>query len=554
MQRKTSHPKGRQAAASDLLAVDRYLAGKPVRRDLLIEYLHRIQDDVGHLPAGLLVALAERLRLAPVEVYEVASFYHHFDVVREGEDAPPKLTVRVCDSVGCAMQGAERLLDELTNAVGAGVRIQRVPCVGRCDAAPVVVVGRRPVPHADARRVAAAIDAGSTVPDMPATAVDLATYRRQGGYEALRQLHGEPDADAAAQRVLDLLDDSRLRGLGGAGFPAGRKWRIVRGHAGPSLMAVNIDEGEPGTFKDRYLLELEPHRVLEGMLIAAQVVGVDAIYLYLRDEYAGLHRLLQRELAALQADPPCPLPHIELRRGAGAYICGEESAMIESIEGKRGMPRQRPPYIAERGLFGRPTLEHNVETLYWVPVILASGADWYASQGRRGCRGVRWFSLSGRVRRPGVYAAPAGISARELIDEYGGGMRDGHRFKAYFPGGASGGILPASLGDLPLDFDTLAEHGCFIGSAAVIVLSDQDKVRELARNAMRFFAHESCGQCTPCRVGTVRAADLMAAPVWDQPLLRDLCQVMQDASICGLGQAAPNPLRCVMRYFPEECQ
>ncbi|WP_260291931.1 NAD(P)H-dependent oxidoreductase subunit E [Sedimenticola hydrogenitrophicus] len=545
-------PRGRQADAADLATVQGYLDAGQGRRDRLIEYLHRIQDDRGYLDSGLLTALAEVLKLSTAEVCEVASFYHHFDVVKNSESPPPSLTIRVCDSISCRMAGAEPLIAQLQGALGDGVRIQRAPCVGRCDNAPVAVVGTRPVAAATPARVRETLDAGVHSDGIPATARDYAAYRAAGGYARLRTLveHGD---EAACEAVIACLEDANLRGLGGAGFPVGRKWRVVRGYPGPRLMAVNIDEGEPGTFKDRYYLERDPHRFLEGMLIAARVVGIEKIYIYLRDEYAGIRALLQRELQALRDDPPCPLPGIELRRGAGAYICGEESAMIESIEGKRGLPRLRPPFIAERGLFGRPTLEHNMESLYWVPELLEKGADWFTAQGRRGRQGLRSFSLSGRVRRPGVHLAPAGISVRELIDEYGGGMLEGHQFKAYFPGGASGGILPARLGDLALDFDTLNEHGCFIGSAAVIVLSDRDNVRDLALNAMHFFAHESCGQCTPCRVGTAKAARLMNEPRWDRPLLQELCEVMTDASICGLGQAAPNPLRCVMQYFPEEC-
>jgi formate dehydrogenase len=537
--------------AADLKQVRQYLDQGKDRRDRLIEYLHRIQDDLGHLPAQLLVALAEELRLSQTEVFEVASFYHHFDITKEGEPAPPPLTVRVCDSVSCSLAGAEALIGQLQLALGNGIRVQRVPCVGRCEHAPVAVVGTRPVENAGLEDVVAAVESGSHADVIPPHARDYAAYHADGGYSRLRKL-SEHDDEAASERIIESLEDARLRGLGGAGFPAGHKWRIVRGYEGPRLMAVNIDEGEPGTFKDRYYLERDPHRFFEGMLIAAQVVGIEGIYIYLRDEYTGVRALLERELDVLRADPPCPLPSIELRRGAGAYICGEESAMIESIEGRRGMPRLRPPYIAERGLFGRPTLEHNMETLYWVPEILEKGADWFVSHGRNGRQGLRSYSVSGRVKRPGVHLAPAGVSVRELIDEYCDGMLEGHSFKAYFPGGASGGILPASLGDLPLDFDTLNDYGCFIGSAAVIVLSDRDSVREQALNAMRFFAHESCGQCTPCRVGTLKAAQLMARPDWDQPLLEELCQVMEDASICGLGQAAPNPLRCAMKYFPEE--
>jgi formate dehydrogenase len=548
--RLRSHPKGRTASPADIDRVASLIGQPPYRRDLLIEYLHRIQDADGHLPAALLTALAELLGLAPVEVYEVASFYHHFDLVRDGEAPPPALTVRVCDSLPCSLAGAERLDAALRAALGADVRVQRVPCVGRCAGAPVAVVGRRPVELATAESVTAAV-AACTFEDAIPPAQGCAEYRKAGGYGLLRRLDADASGEAIESAIAE-LERAGLRGLGGAGFPTGRKWRLVRAEPGPRLLAVNIDEGEPGTCKDRHHLEREPHRFLEGALIAARAVGAEAVYLYLRDEYAGCRALLARELAALAADPPCPLPPIELRRGAGAYVCGEESAMIESIEGRRGLPRQRPPYVAERGLFGRPTLVHNLETLHWVAEILTRGADWFRSHGRHGRTGLRTFSLSGRVRRPGVYVAPAGITARELIEEHGGGMLDGHRLKAYLPGGASGGILPARLADLPLDFDTLAEHGCFIGSAAVIVLSDRDGVRAAAHNAMRFFAHESCGQCTPCRVGTERAAGLMAEPVWERALLEDLAAVMEDASICGLGQAAPNPLRCALRFFPEE--
>ncbi len=548
--RPRPQPRGRRAGPETRARLDAVLGGIPRRRDLLIEHLHRIQDSLGHLPADLLTALAEALSLSVVEVYEVASFYHHFDLVRGREHPPPAVTVRVCDSIACALAGAAALAERLPASLGPEVRVQRVSCVGRCDAAPISVVGRRPLPAATPAGIADAIEAGELEDSVPA-AEDYDAYRKTGGYGFLRDLTLHA-SDERREWVIAEIERSGLRGLGGAGFPAGRKWRIVRARPSPRLMAVNLDEGEPGTFKDRYHLETRPHRFLEGMLIAANAVGIDAIYVYLRDEYAGCRALLERELHRLQADPPCPIPPIELRRGAGAYICGEESAMIESIEGGRGLPRLRPPYVAERGLFGRPTLVHNLETLHWVPEILQRGTDWFLSHGRHGRRGLRTFSLSGRVNRPGVYVAPAGISARELIDEYGGGLPAGRRLRAYFPGGASGGILPASLADLPLDFDTLQEYGCFIGSAAVIVLAEGDSVREAARNAMRFFARESCGQCTPCRVGCDRAARLMAAPDWDLPSLRDLATVLADASICGLGQAAPNPLLCLIRYFPEE--
>lgn len=549
--KRKSRRRGRQATPENLAAVNQYLDAGEGRRDRLIEYLHRIQDDRGYLDSGILTALAEVLRLSTGEVYEVASFYHHFELVKDGSTPPPPLTIRVCDSISCNMAGAESLISELQSGLGDGVRLQRVPCVGRCENAPVAVVGTNPIPLATAGQVQNAIDQGARDEPLPETAIGYSAYLESGGYRQLQELVNKGD-EATFESILQTLENAKLRGLGGAGFPTGSKWRIVRGYAAPRLMAVNIDEGEPGTFKDRYYLERNLHQFLEGMLIAATVVGVEKIYIYLRDEYAGIRQLLQQELRELNRKPPCRLPEIELRRGAGAYICGEESAMIESIEGKRGIPRLRPPYIAEKGLFGLPTLEHNMETLYWVCELLQKGPDWFAEQGRNGRYGLRSFSVSGRVNRPGMHLAPAGITLNELIDEYCGGMQEGHRLKAYFPGGASGGILPASLADIPLDFDTLNEFGCFIGSAAIIVLSDQDSVREQALNAMRFFADESCGQCTPCRVGTEKASLLMAEKEWDQPLLQELCQVMSDASICGLGQAAPNPLRCALKYFPEE--
>ncbi len=531
-----------------LAQVQEWLGALPRDRDQLLEALHLLQDAHGHLAAAHLVALAEEFRLAPAEVYEVATFYHHFEVVKEGDPTPAPLTVRVCDSLTCSLFGAEALVAELEQSLGTEVRVQRVPCVGRCAQAPVAVVGKNPVEAATPEAVVQAVQAGAVSPTLP-EAPNLETYQASGGYQVYQQcLSGERSVES----VLEALDASGLRGLGGAGFPTGRKWRIVRDQPGPRLLAVNIDEGEPGTFKDRYCLETQPHQFLEGVLIACWAVGLDAAYLYLRDEYAGCYELLQRELQALRKAPPGPLPELHLRRGAGAYVCGEESAMIESLEGKRGLPRQRPPYVAEVGLFGRPTLEHNLETLHWVPAVLASGGDAFAQAGRHGRQGLRAFSVSGRVARPGVHLAPAGITLQELLDEYCGGMAPGHELYGYFPGGASGGILPASLADVPLDFGTLQAHGCFIGSAAIVVFSRQDRARDLALNALRFFEHESCGQCTPCRVGTGKAAQLMEAPTWDAALLEELAQVMEDASICGLGQAAPNPIRCVLNYFPDE--
>jgi formate dehydrogenase len=543
-------PKGRAVDAQALAEVRALLGDAPRCRTLLVEHLHRIQDARGHLAAAHLVALAQEMRLALTEVYEVATFYHHFDVVKEGETPPPPITVRVCETLSCAMAGGHALLDELKARCGDGVRVVGAPCIGRCQHAPAAVVGRNPIDAATVATVERAIAARATEAPVPAC-VDYAKYRADGGYATWRScVDGARSVDA----VIAELESSALRGLGGAGFPVGRKWKIVRAEPAPRLMAINIDEGEPGTFKDRHYLERDPHRFLEGALIAAWAVGIDDVYIYLRDEYAACRAILAREIAALQKDPPGKLPRLHLRRGAGAYICGEESAMIESIEGKRGMPRLRPPYVAQVGLFGRPTLEHNMESLHWVRDILEKGGAWFAGHGRRGRKGLRSFSVSGRVAKPGVHVAPAGISVRELIDEHCGGMLPGHAFYAYLPGGASGGILPASMGDLPLDFDTLQSHGCFIGSAAIIVLSQHDRARDAARNLMQFFADESCGQCTPCRVGTEKAAGLLAQPKWDKALLSELSQAMADASICGLGQAAPNPIACVIRYFPQEVE
>ena len=542
------HPKGRPVDPQAVTEIRELLGPSRRQRDLLIEFLHRIQDRYGHISAAHILALAEELKLAPTEVYEVATFYHHFDVVKEGETAPPALTVRICETLSCQMAGADTLRHAVERASGSDVRVIGAPCVGRCEHAPVAVVGRNTVDGATTEKIAEAIARKRTEAELPPY-VDYAAYRADGGYRALLACgSGERPVEA----VIAAMEHSGLRGLGGAGFAVGRKWRIVRAEPAPRLMAVNIDEGEPGTFKDRYYLERDPHRFIEGMLIAAWAVGIEDIYVYLRDEYAACRAVVARELATLQANPPRSLPQIHLRRGAGAYICGEESAMIESIEGKRGMPRLRPPYVAQVGLFGRPTLEHNMETLYWVRDILEKGAEWFAGQGRNGRKGLRSFSVSGRVAKPGVHLAPAGITVRELIDEFCGGMLPGHELYAYLPGGASGGILPGRLSDVPLDFDTLQPHGCFIGSAAVIILSQHDRARDAALNLMRFFADESCGQCTPCRVGTQKAVGLLATPKWDTALLAELSQVMIDASICGLGQAAPNPITCVIKYFPQE--
>ncbi len=549
--KKRSGPKGHAVDLQALKDVKALLADESRQPDLLIEHLHKIQDAYQHISSRHLVALAYEMNLSTAEVYEVASFYHHFDVVKQGETPPPELTVRVCESVSCEMAGAHELLDSLEHGLSGKVRIQKVPCVGRCQHAPVAVVGQNPVDQATTESVTRTVN-NNDITAQVTDYISFEQYQADGGYQTLKKVI---EGTMSTESVIKKMEDSGLRGLGGAGFPAGRKWRIVKSFEGPRLMAVNIDEGEPGTFKDRHYLEQDPHRFLEGAMIAATCVGCDEVYIYLRDEYAGCREILTKEIDNLVNNPPSQIyrmPPIHLRRGAGAYICGEESAMIESIEGKRGMPRLRPPFVAEVGLFGRPTLEHNMESVYWVRDIVEKGPDWFSSHGRHDRKGLRSFSVSGRVNKPGVHLAPAGITVKELIEEYCEGMLEGHTFYGYFPGGASGGILPASMGDIPLDFDTLNPHGCFIGSAAVIIFSDQDKAKDLALNAMKFFEDESCGQCTPCRVGTEKAATLMSKNAWDQDLLEELSSVMVDASICGLGQAAPNPLRCIMKFFPEE--
>ncbi|MBL8307733.1 MAG: NAD(P)H-dependent oxidoreductase subunit E [Rubrivivax sp.] len=558
-QRHRQQPKGRRVDASTLAEVRTLVGEGPHRRDLLIEHLHRLNDHFGQLGTSHLAALAQLMNLPQAEVFEVASFYHHFDVVHEDAagavPAPPLLTVRVCGSLSCSLAGADGLLQKLPALLGADVRVIPAPCIGRCEQAPAVVVHQHPLARATPDSVQAAVRAGLRQARLPA-ATRLADYVAQGGYALLADcLAGRRSVD----EIMRTMESSGLRGLGGAGFPAGRKWRIVMNEPAPRRLVVNIDEGEPGTFKDRVLLETEPHRFLEGLFIAAWAIGAAGVHVYLRDEYHGARALLQAELAALRAHPPVPgLPEVDLRRGAGAYICGEESALIESLEGKRGLPRLRPPYVAQAGLFGRPTLVHNLETLYWVRELLDTGARHFAAQGRRGRQGLRRFSVSGRVREPGLKLAPAGITLNELITEHCGGLLPGHELYAYLPGGASGGILPAGLADLPLDFDTLQPHGCFIGSAAVVVLTKSathwDRATDAARNLVRFFEDESCGQCTPCRVGTAKMRALIESPRWDAALLADLSQVMRDASICGLGQAAPNPVDCVLRYFADELE
>ncbi|MGI9501679.1 MAG: NAD(P)H-dependent oxidoreductase subunit E [Geminicoccaceae bacterium] len=545
-----AHPKGRQLDDQALAEVQSLMGDSPRDRDLLIEFLHLIQDRYGHLSSAHMRALAEEMRLSQTEVYEVATFYAHFDPVKEGEVAPPALTIRVCDSLTCEMMGAQALMDMLNADVDPGkVRVVRAPCMGRCDTAPVAEVGHRHVDHATADAINTVIDGGDTHPIMPAYQ-SFEDYVKAGGYSQLAALR---DGKRTVEDVMGVLDQAGLRGLGGAGFPSHRKWQFVRAGAAPRYLAINGDEGEPGTFKDRYYLEREPHRFLEGALIAAWGIEAEKAYIYMRDEYPAVLTILKDEIAALEKAGIAAPGYFVLRRGAGAYICGEESAMLESIEGKRGLPRHRPPYAAEVGLFGRPTLIHNVETVIWMPTILEKGADWFASQGKDGSKGLRSYSVSGRVEEPGVKLAPAGITAKELIDDFCGGMADGHSFKGYLPGGASGGILPASMADIPLDFGpALDKHGCFVGSHAVVILSDQDNIKDVAVNLLKFFEDESCGQCTPCRLGCEKAVKLMSNGAWDQALLNELSTAMKDASICGLGQAAPNPIRSAMTFFKDD--
>jgi NADH:ubiquinone oxidoreductase subunit F (NADH-binding)/NADH:ubiquinone oxidoreductase subunit E len=543
----TLRPRGRKVDFDILSKLKSILDTVSYRRDHLIEYLHKIQDTQGAITKEYMTALASLMGISQTEVYEVATFYHHFDVVDNDQDKPAALTVRVCDSVTCEMNGANELAKILDAYYKGTVRIQKVPCIGRCQSAPAAVVKFNPVDNATFEKVKKTVDARAYEPVIP-NYIEIDEYKSKGGYEIYNAICTK---DISAERAVEILEASELKGLGGAGFPAGRKWKILREQDAPRLLAINIDEGEPGTFKDRYYLESDPHRFFEGMLIASKVVGIDKIYIYLRDEYPAVKKIMEDEIVKIKKQFT-DIPEIEMRRGAGAYICGEESAMIESIEGKRGMPRLRPPFVAQVGLFGRPTLEHNMETLFWIRDILDKGSDWFANQGRNGRKGLRSFSVSGRVKKPGVHLAPAGITVQELIDEFAGGMLDGHEFYGYFPGGASGGILPASMNDIPLDFGTLEEYGCFIGSAAVVILSNQDKARDAARTTIDFFKHESCGKCTPCRAGTSKASVLMSDEKWDINLLEDLSQTMSDASICGLGQAASNPVKSVLKYFSDE--
>ena len=543
--RKT--PKGRQYDDNALKEVEELLGNLELRSDLLIEHLHRVQDKFGHLSMRHLRALAELLKMSMAEVYEVATFYAHFDVVREDEKAPPALTIRVCDSLSCELAGSNELKAALEDGLDVNqVRVLRAPCMGRCDTAPTLELGHNHIDYATVEKVQAAISSGDTNVKIPVYET-LKTYMEKGGYSKLKSL----EKSGNWQEVQETVLSAGLRGLGGAGFPSGKKWEFVRANSGPRYLAVNGDEGEPGTFKDRYYLERSPHLFLEGMLIAAWAVEAEKVFIYMRDEYPAVLKILRTEISALEKKKIVSPGYIDLRRGAGAYICGEESAMIESIEGKRGIPRHRPPFVAQVGIFNRPTLVHNVETLYWIARICREGPEILNSVEKNGRKGLRSYSVSGRVNNPGVHLLPAGSTITDII-EAAGGMRKGHKFKAYQPGGPSSGILPASMDDIPLDFDTLQPHGSFIGSAAVVVLSDHDRARDAALNMLRFFEDESCGQCTPCRVGCEKAVKLMQAEVWDTDLLNELGDTMVDASICGLGQAASNPIKLTIKHFPDE--
>jgi len=539
--------KGRQTQPNALNEIKTLFNEAPVR-DHLIEYLHKIQDTHGGLSAAHLRALADYMNIPQIEVYEVASFYAHFDIIKEDETYPAPTTIRVCNSVTCAMKGADQLYTQIKAGTDPEqIRVLHAPCLGRCANAPALHIGKHSIDNATLDKVTSAIETNKTTADIP-NYKSFQSYSQENGYAQLKALRaGQHTIDG----IIETLQEAGLQGLGGAGFPAGKKWQFVRGYDAPRLMTVNGDEGEPGTFKDRHCLETNPHQFLEGALIAATAIEAQRLYIYIRDEFPACLEILKREIKTLEQEEIVEPGYIELRRGAGAYICGEESAMIESIEGKRGLPRHRPPYIAEVGLFNRPTLNHNIETLFWIPAILAQGPQWFASQGMNGAKGLRSWSVSGWVKEPGVILAPAGISVKGLIEK-AGGMQEGHKFRAYLPGGASGGILPQELGDLPLDFGSLTEYGCFVGSHAIVILSDQDDLPAIARNLLEFFEEESCGQCTPCRVGCEKAVELMKQPKWNKELLDELSDAMMDASICGLGQAAPNPIKSILRFFRED--
>ena len=549
-------PKGRIAKQTAIDDV-RSLLPKFLQRDMLIEYLHVIQDKYSYLSSDNLTALAFIMKLPLSEVWEVASFYDHFVLIKDTQTPPPARTIRVCTSLTCTLFGSEELLNEASENNSAGIRYISAPCLGACDKAPVAADGHFLIPNINQGLLKELKHTETVVKknksDILLSALNFDSYVKTGGYKNLKRLKSS-DTKQGLQDALLKIESSALRGLGGAGFPTGKKWRIVSQQAGPRIMAINADEGEPGTFKDRYYLSTNPHQIIEGILIAALIVGISDCYLYVRDEYPEILFLLKKELSKLKDTNLADHTTIHIRRGAGAYICGEESAMIESIEGKQGLPRHRPPFVAEKGIFGRPTLVNNVETLFWIPKILEKGARWFDDQGTEKHPGHRTYSVSGRVANPGLVLAPAGTTANELITRCGG-MAEGQTFKAYLPGGASGGILPASKADIGLDFGgELGKYGCFVGSHAVVILSERDNIWDVAKNLMRFFKHESCGQCTPCRTGTEKAVSIMNSAEYQPELLSEIATVMRDASICGLGQAASNPLSCAMRFFPEECE
>ena len=529
----------------DKILLKKILSPLEFRKDLLIEHLHKIQDYFGYLSEKNLRLLAKLIKVSEVEVYEVASFYAHFDIVKKGEPKPPKLTLRVCSSLSCELFGSKLLEEELVKKyMHKDIRVLKAPCMGRCNKAPVVEVGHYHLENANVDKIEDAIISNKTSPILP-NYETFEDYKNKGGYTKLFKIK------KSKENWYESIIKADLRGLGGAGFRTAKKWELVNKEIGPRYLAVNADEGEPGTFKDKHYLETEPHMFLEGVLMASHAISAEKCFIYLRDEYPGILKILKNEISKLEKEKIIPLNFIDLRRGAGAYICGEESAMIESIEGKRGLPRHRPPYVGQSGIFGRPTLVHNIETLYWVAKLIRNGPQIFTDIVKNNRVGIRTYSVSGRIKNPGVYLLPSGSTILDIIDA-AGGMFDGHKFKAYQPGGPSSGILPASINNVPLDFDTLGEYDTFIGSAAVVVLSDQDEIKKVASNMIEFFKSESCGQCTPCRVGCDKASSIMKKKDWDINLLEDLCEVMETSSICGLGQAATNPIKSSITYFSEE--
>ncbi len=531
--------------AEDQILLEKILSPLDLRRDLLIEHLHKIQDYFGFLSEKNLTLLAKILKLSKVEVYEVASFYAHFDIVKEGDIPPPKTTIRVCNSLSCQINGSTTLKNKIIKIFqDQDIRVLDAPCMGRCAFAPALEIGHFHVENANLEKVIEAIEKKWRDPIIP-NYQSVYDYINKGGYQKLREIKDRKDI------WYDNIIKADLRGLGGAGFRTAKKWKLVSNEKGPRYLAVNGDEGEPGTFKDKYYLETEPHMFLEGMLMAATSINAKKCFIYIRDEYPAVLKILKDEIIKLENEKIIPLNYIDLRRGAGAYICGEESAMIESIEGKRGLPRHRPPYVGQSGIFGKPTLVHNIETLYWVAKIMREGPEIFTDFNKNNCMGLRSYSVSGRVKNPGLYLLPSGSTILDII-EASGGMIEGHQFKAYQPGGASSGLLPATINDVPLDFDTLDKYNTFIGSAAVVVLSDKDKIKDVALNMIEFFKSESCGQCTPCRVGCEKAVNIMKQKDWDISLLEDLCEVMESSSICGLGQAATNPIKSSISFFSEE--